>query len=381
MTWNLHRLLLMLIAISCSAFAQLVEMQDYNVAVSRATTIRFDGTWNFAQTGDKVESNNATGSFLFDQFLSSLPLAWGTTIKATGGKNFDSYNHDVSFNGNFKKYVWNDADWFGKTELAARHMSDYKQVASNLFVGFGIGRYIEATPLAKAVRIEDHLIRDGIVTGHLPKSTMLSIAGIIERENEYKAIYSEQLYENAWIRDIENEIQKSDSLKDESVGALGVMRMRQVLFGINERVNKRYYGWDVSLGFQFEMTTHDKTKPGAPSLSLNVNYALPIGWVAQVTSTSRIATPVDSAFGRMVQLDYSSSLIYELNNRINFVSTYTFTGAKKIDTDWALIHNLYVSFWYYVENNTNFIVAFSYTKAKGAPKNINTNVGLQYNFY
>ncbi|MBI2417445.1 MAG: hypothetical protein HYV28_05985 [Ignavibacteriales bacterium] len=377
---RIQQTLFILGILSCITVAQEVELSDYIVPVSRAVTVRFNGNWNFSQTGDSVLSNNAGGSLLYKRFYSSQPLAWFITVDATGGKNFNNYNHNFKSVGRFRKYVWDEKDWFGDATLTMQHTNSFKQVASDFVVGFGYGRYINATPLAKAVRIEDHLLRDGVLYGNMPKENMIAIANIIQKEDEYKALYS-SVYENAWLRDIEYEIQKSDSVKDENIGSLGVLRMRQVLFGINERVNERYYGWDVTMGFLFRMTTFDKSQVGAPSLSLRSQYSVPLGWSSQFNWTADVSTPMDSGFAKEAQGHVAADFIFELSNRINLVSGYRLTALNKINTSINLIHNLDFSFWYYVENNVYLTINSNYVKEKGKPRQFTSNVGLQYNFY
>src|SRR4030042_2343901 len=116
--------------------------------------------------------------------------------------------------------------------------------------------------------IEDHLLSDKVISDYLPKETMINIANIIEREDEYKVKYG-TTYETQWFNDIEEEINKSGMLEGENVGSIGILRMRQVLFNINERVNQRYYGWDLTLGFLFPLTTpYDTIPTGTPNLTI-----------------------------------------------------------------------------------------------------------------
>jgi len=70
--------------IPISVFSQNVNVSDYQVPISKAQTLRFNGTWNWAQTGDSVTSNNANGNLTYRTFYSSLPLAWFINVDATG---------------------------------------------------------------------------------------------------------------------------------------------------------------------------------------------------------------------------------------------------------------------------------------------------------
>ncbi len=375
-----YAVLFFILFTSSLLFAQRVKVSDYEVPVSQARTLRFNGSWNWSQTGESVTSNNANANLLYRTFYSSLPLAWFLNVDASGGKNFSDYNHDIKFDASLRKYIWTQYDWFAYTKLSAEHATEYKQIASDLSVGFGYGRYINATALAKAVRIEDHLLRDSVISGYLPKEVMIKIANIIERENEFKDLYG-ATYETYWFEAIENEIKKSPELKGSSIGSLGIFRIREVLFGINERVNERYYGWDASAGILFPLTNADKSQTGNPNMIISGRYSYPVSWQTQINTSLEVFTPLDSAFFKIATARAEVDFIYELSSRINFVSGYRFDVNKPFTGNLIYSHNLNMSFWYYLENNIYLTISGDFIKFGSSPKILSTRVGLQYNLF
>ena len=195
-----------------------------------------------------VTANNAAATLTLRSFYSSLPFAWFFDVDAAGGKSFSDWTHDITIKPSIRKYIWDDKDWFGFAALDARHTNTFKQIESDVQVGGGYGRYINATALAKAVRIEEHLITESVIKDHLPKETMINIAKIIDRESEFQGVYG-ATYEKEWYEAIEKEIKDSGYLIGNSLGAIGILRMQEVLQGINEIVNPRYYGWDLNLEY------------------------------------------------------------------------------------------------------------------------------------
>ncbi len=374
-------LIFALVLTTYSIYSQNVKVSDYVVPVSQAGTMRFDGNWNFAQNGDTVTSNIASGTLSATTFYSSLPLAWFVNLDASGTSSArNNSNYNISFNASFQKYVLEAEDWFGFSKYSAVGKNTYAAPATDVSVGFGYGRYINATALAKAVRIESHFLSEGVIYEYLPKAAILKIASIIEKENEYSSLYG-STFETIWIRDIEREIQASGIALDESLGAMATLRIRQVLFGINERVNKRYYGWATNIGFLFPLTTYNKKKSGYPNLSFNATYSIPLNWALQVNSTTEISTPMDSLFFQDVIGRSGIDFIYELNNRVNIVSSYRFALIKSSGMIPTVSNYINLSFWYYIENNINFTVNSNYSKEINKPKQITTTVGLQYNLY
>lgn len=363
------------------AFPQKVNVTDYKVPVSRATTFRANGFWNWSQVGDSVSGNTANATVVFRKFYSSLPFAWFINVDAAGGRDAGKKNYDVRFDGSIRKYIWDKEDWFAFSRLRAERAIDYDRIASDFTVGAGYGRYINTTALAKAVRIEDHLLKENIISDFMPKETMINIANIIERQDEYINLYGPGVYETQWFNDIEKEIQASGVLKGSSVGSIGILRIRQVLFGINERVNERYYGWDLSAGALFPITTRDTTKPGSPNLAVTGRYSFPFNWSTQVNIVAEISTPIDTVFAKQVLANTGVDFIYELSNRINLLAGYRFGIFKPAATASYIDNLINVSFLYYIENNIYFGINAAYEKLARSPKRLSTSITLSYNLY
>jgi hypothetical protein len=371
--------------LTTSVLGQNVSVQDYDVPISTAKILRLSGTYNWAQSSTDsttfVTSNNASANLIFRYFYSSLPFAWFIDVDATGGKSFDKYSHDISIRPSIRKYIWNDKDWFGFGALDARHANTFKQIESNLLVGAGYGRYINATALAKAVRIEEHLIREKVISDYLPKETMIKIANIIEREDEFRGVYGDT-YEKEWYEAIEKEIKASGKLVGNSLGAIGILRTQQVLKAINERVNERFYGWDVTLGVLFNLSTRDKSPTNSPALSLGGRFSYPIGWRSQIDMFANINTPMDSSFFKAFVSKAGINYLYELSNRINFVTGYNADYFKPAVGDSYIDHNLTSSFIFYLENYINLGINASLIR-RGLTKvtDLGASVSLQYNFF
>ncbi|MGE5401507.1 MAG: hypothetical protein ACM3S2_13985 [Ignavibacteriales bacterium] len=369
------------LAFTSLLYAQNVSVTDYKVPVSQATTFRANGFWNWSQEGDSVSGNTASLNAIFRKFYSSLPFAWFLNVDALGERIAGRSNYDIKFDGSIRKYIWEREDWFGFSRVTAEASKDFDQAASNLTIGAGYGRYINATALAKAVRIEEHLLREGIISDHLQKGIMINIANIIERQNEYINLYGPVVYETNWFNDIEKEIQASGLLKGSNVGSVGILRMRQVLFGINERVNERYYGWDISAGALFTITTPDKSPAGSPNLSITGRYSFPFSWRTQINLEAGVFTPIDTAFAKEVTANSGFDFIYELSNRINFLAGYRF-GIFKPQSGHTLVNNLVnASFLFYIENNIYFGISANYTKLARSSRRISTSLTLSYNLF
>ncbi|MGB9663663.1 MAG: hypothetical protein ACPL25_01920 [Ignavibacteria bacterium] len=373
--------LIALLIILNQLYSQNVKVEDYQVPISRAKLLRMNGFWNWNQIGDSVTNNAAAANLIYRQFYSSLPFAWFFDVDLNGGKNFAKYQHSVKISSSARKYIWDERDYFAFAGLDLQHQDYYKQIASNLTLGAGYGRYIDATALAKAVRIEEHLLKEKIITDHLPKETMIKIANIIDRKAEYINIYGET-YENFWLFDIENEIRASGKLIGNHVGAIGILRMRQVLFNINEKVNNRYFGYDFNVGSKFVLSTYDKSNVGSPNLSISGRYSYPLGWRFQINGSFETFTPMDSMFFRKVTSNLSIDFIYELSNRINFVANYLLVSKKSYQQSKVTIDHVFqTSFLYYLENELYFGLTTSIQKLGNEKPRFGLAMTFQYNLF
>jgi hypothetical protein len=375
----------MFLFLSTLLLAQNVSVSDYNVPVSTARILRLNGTYNWSQSSNDtitvVTANNASAFLTFRSFYSSLPFAWSVNVDATGGKSFSQWSHDITIQPTIRKYIWDDKDWFGFASLDARHANTFKQIESNVQVGGGYGRYINATALAKAVRIEEHLIKEGVVKDHMPKETMIKIANIIEREAEFQGVYG-TTYEKQWYEAIEKEIKDSGYLVGNALGAIGILRIQEVLKGINEIVNQRYYGWDLNLGVLFNLSKRDKSPTNPPALAISGEFSYPIGWSSQVDAYANANTPVDSTFFKQVITAAGINYLYELSNRINFVAGYKINYITPVAGRSYADHNLTASFVFYLENYINLAINANMVRA-GLTKqtDLGSSVTLQYNFF
>jgi hypothetical protein len=356
--------------ISSNVSAQNVSVTDYQVPVSAADRLLIDFSMNHATSGSDATTSKGNIGGIYKRFYDSLPFGYSIDIIGSGlvDKNIvtDEYNTNYQVNGDagVKKYLMQNSaalkDLFGSVRASSNMLKDYDQPASSLTVGVGYGRFIEATDLAKAVRIEEFLIKEGELSEHLPKQAILEISKIINREGEYRDKYGET-YEKEWYKDMETVMRESNLLNEGGLGAIGILRIEEVLE--REDIADRFYGWDVTLGSRFDITLPFTGQDRSPAnLDVSASYARPIAWRWQVSERISMNTPFDN-FGTAFSSSLSSDISYELSNRID-VRLRHLLRLEKLEADDAKIsHSLGASFIYYIENNLNLVVTEQITKA------------------
>jgi len=432
--------------LSSFAYSQNVKITDFDISTSSAKQALLNGFYNWSQTDSKKDSvetffnrdslGNITDTIyrsvpggksvssswqaegFYAQFYSSPGYAWqyGLTGAIYGQRDDPDdldfrarYNFDMDFN----KYFSRNTGFFGGFSVNSiynRILNEFEYTDSlgigtgryfggenrpeiNLFAGLGYGRMVNATPLAKAISIDQELKKSGITTQYLPKSTMLNIAKIIDKESEYKTKYK-QIYKAKMIEDIQKEIDASGVANAERMKSLGYFRIDNVLFenfegNINYSfTNPRFYGGDISLGIGWQpLTRNSGLDQQNPSLEAQGEYGYPIGLNHQLFGSFDIRTPFDSTFGKTWEGIARADYWYNMTNRVRFFTNYTLNFVRQANViNGNLVygditttnHNLGAGFLFYLENYVTFQIQGAYSYLNNTSETFSTNAILSF---
>ena len=389
----LHLLLRMLLARPATFFlltvstaaAQNVSITDYVVPISRAHNLRIDAlSFNYVTEGDETLVHNGNVTLVYKKFYESLPYAY--SVDATGEGLFrlnaikDQIESDAltHLKTNLKKYHRNEGSFFYSWGTDSDHDTGYYRPRIEMTLGFGHGRFIDATALRKAVRIEDFFLEEGIIGDHFSKETMIELAHIIDREREYKEQHGDR-YENYWFEDMLAEIRKSRRVLGDEIG-FGLVRIQEVL--TQEQISKRFYGWDITTGVQFQVLNpyKDLDRP-PPGLLINLRYSHPISWSTQINTDLSYDTPFSKRFGRGYKLRLRTDFIYEVTNRIRFTTLKTIRAQKHVEREAEIITNIAFALSFFIENKFNMTLSESFRVARGEKSRQSFNMGLSYRIF
>lgn len=362
---------LFLISSALIASAQNLLITDYNVSASSAGSFCIGGNYNYSTLGLKETANRGNIRLTYKSFYESLPYAHSFDLIWRASRLEKANYYNASLTDRFKKYIWTDRNFFGSTSLHIDYLKDYKRRSVDLTLGIGAGRFIDVTPLAKAVRIEDFLLFSGQLYDDLPEETMIKLGHIVERQEEYKTLHGD-VYKLIWYRDMEDAIRKSGMLKEKKTNAAGILRMDEVLF--RERISDRFYGWDVTCGARGELLK-SKTSPKRSTLSADITarYSYPLSWRSQINEQLEMNTPVGNEFFKSYKATLISDFSYELTNRIDFALHNLISRERRREEHCVLTHNsLDISFIFYIENYINLIANWQFAKS--------TDTNLLHNF-
>ena len=207
--------MLVVLLITAPAKAQNVSVTDYKVPVSRVDNLRIDVlSFNLTTEGKEVVHEQGEIGFVYKKFYSSLPFAYfiDALTSASYFRQLDSERtgtYDMNLDIQVQKYFRETNKFFYFVSPDALMRKGFDRPQSDVIIGLGYGRFINATALRKAVRIEDFLFEEGVISDFLPKDTMIALGQIIEKEAEYRNIYGSRTYLSYWYEDMSSEIDKT----------------------------------------------------------------------------------------------------------------------------------------------------------------------------
>ncbi len=176
----------------------------------------------------------------FKTLQSTLPYSWDLEVIGSsdftkgeneGDDSEESYNSIAT--AHLKIYKWKrEAFVYGATKLGYQKVAtadDADDPYVKVGAGLGWGRVYNATPLAKALRIVEDLIKYKIIKKELSKQAYIDLASVIDKEADYKSRYSPIEYKKYWYEAMEQVFKRDKALDKESLGAFGIVRIDEIL--------------------------------------------------------------------------------------------------------------------------------------------------------
>lgn len=228
-------------------------------------------------------------------------------------------------------------------------------------IGVGYGRVTNVTPMAKAIRVMDELVRRNVLSAKPAVGVYQDVARIISKENEYRSRYGSKDYEIKWISDIESVIKQSGLTNN--FGAAGTLKVRDVL--IDENISTRRIGWKVRAGLSYIGNNFDglTNKPG---LEIGGEYHLPLSNQTQFSNEAvfnAILNDGDNGYN----FNNDLSLTHEIDDRIDWENTWNLNYAKNTDSgDDITTNTLSSTFAYEIANSLDFTTTASVKNVSGS---------------
>lgn len=272
--------------------------------------------------------------------------------------------------------------WFGSGDYAYQESAEDDRVGFT--VGVGYGRVWNATPLAKALRVQAALQKNQVVPADISDEALLALSDIIAKEDEYRSREGADTYRGSWYSDMEAVLNDAGALPQGELGALGTVRLDEVMF--DEPISPRRHGWLVRAGAGLQISDFSGTVDSDPKLKFQFEYAKPYGLTGQLLETATY----EPVFGddTVHQFRNRLSYTYELSDTIDWLNAWDLTYQAvddEQDTEFTT-NTLTSSFLYELTNQLDLNLTVALTDTDDSP-NLNTdnddlassmNMGLRY---
>lgn len=363
------------------ALAQNASVRDYTVPASAVQNLRADFNFNYAASGSDVIGRNGRLGFTYKRFKDSLGFAYSLDAIGSGalsrdaGASRDTVQYATNASARVKRYILWGTAIFGFGDVSLDYDRTFGRPSTAVTLGLGDGRFIDATSLARAVRVEEFLLREKAISDHLPKESLIELGHVIEKEQAFKERYG-STYRKWWFQAME-QVLRASGVAPRGIGAGGILRINEVLF--QQRVNDRFYGSEFTFGVNFQTTTSHRGDPRRdPAAALGYRYAVPIGWRSQFNQRLEVNSPFTGQFGRVYSARLVSDFVYEASNRIDFTLRDILRGERQKGLGHQAGNSFGVFFSFFVENKANFVVGIQIDKTKGSPWTRSFTTSLNY---
>jgi hypothetical protein len=347
-----------------------IELTDYLDPDLQFQDAEIQAMFNLKDGNQDQTSFNGSFRIEYDMEYSTLPFKWqvyakGDTDFSRGGDEDESTDKNSTaeaytvvqkyLNGYDKVFV------YGRLDLGLQDLEDNEDndPYSRVSAGIGYGRITTATPLMEAFRCVEDLTKLGIITGELSDEAYLKFAEVIAREPNYKSKYSLREYEKYWYEDMEKVLIEAGVLTGESLGAMGIIRIQDIL--IDENVIKREHGWEVGVGIDYLISDYSGNE-GDPGLSAYAEYAKPFGFKWQFIDRITYSTVmVDWEFGDVDNIfNNQASLTYEITEKIDWTNLWELDVILANEGDDTYQNGLETGLRFYLTNTIDAVTTLRF---------------------
>jgi len=253
---------------------------SFRIANEAANATNTTGT-NAPLVGNSLDLNLNVDFSRVDSTLKrvkTLEASAGGSLKKDDNGTLDNIGANLS--ASYDKYFDEapNAFWYGSSTLGYEPNRE-EELAVDATVGVGVGRVINATSLAKALRLVEELQNNRLLNSYPNDAVMLAIAQLINKELEFRSDLGEDDYRTGWYQAIEGTLDGAGVLADGGLGALGVIKIDEVLSA--ESISTRKHGWVARVGATAILQDHDGND-AKPAFSIGFEYAKPYGYRGQL---------------------------------------------------------------------------------------------------
>ncbi|MGQ9699936.1 MAG: hypothetical protein ACUVQS_02590 [Candidatus Bipolaricaulaceae bacterium] len=255
-----------------------------------------------------------TGRFTISgEWLVDSP-ARGVGLAFQGEFNLHELALDSAYtqvSGTFREYPLPTLSYFVFGGVEGMLNTKYTRPFVEVRAGVGYGRFTDVTPLVRALRLEEKLLRRGTLLAALSESVLLRVADEIGRQQMYPSI-SELAAAVAQI---------IASTTGANLDPRSILLLEEVL---TEPGLERYCGWAVHFGLGYVLS---RPQPGSP---LTFNLSLQAAMTPDPRSQVLFKTDLSAPYQMFEEytLNLNASYTFRLNETTAFSAQYNLRQVK-----------------------------------------------------
>jgi hypothetical protein len=217
-------------------------------------------------------SSVSAGQLVLEGLAWSEGPEWSYSVDGSARLRFSraaiTVDSALGTEGQLRRYVRENLFLFGGVDTAG--FPGQQGLTVSVLGGAGLGRFVNVTPMVKALQVSQVLWREGILTQEPSSAQLQELAQIIGRQRELG---------------LAGTLQEIETLLGRSLNVSAVLELQQILTASITR----FCGWDMSLGLGYDVI--DPTGQHAALLQGRANYALPLGAGHQLLISLRSRAP------------------------------------------------------------------------------------------
>ncbi len=313
------------VTVSVVGFA--IPLCDYQSPLTDLSTLMLSFTYQYHNDPYGLEDYDVNdGTFgteyvrLFDRPEYGFDIGVETEMLIS---TVDLSTFSTVADGNYKRYFSSEHDYFAYAGASARSSSSFEAVTMSFNVGVGRGRFTDVTPMAKAVRIDQYLVKRGSLSDHLHPVDQQIIAREIGSAGAYDSLAG-------LLAVVQEIIEGSGRVR---TGGLDALDLAEITRFIEERGFSRYCGWDLKFGLGYALL--DPSEAGDDLLITGaLNYGFTTSPKVQFLVQGTFSGPID--FAETHRIDATLGYDYLVADFLSLSASYDFSretwGGEPTDT-------------------------------------------------
>ncbi len=352
MRWRLFYSILggILMLVACAPGAMALSPCDFAPAKSLLVQGNAQGAFQLYDDPHRDDRDNlATGNIEASFTHLRDTESFGYRVDGHAKAEFLAAGADVELRGagSAKQFISGDRFLLGAVDMNGKfgwETAPSLPLDIDLTGGLGIGRFRDVTPLAKAIRIQNTFLDQGILQGPFTDDKLQELAKILSKQDM-------SLPEK--IESLEAAMEATGLASGGSLGARALLQLEDIITGQGEA---RLCGWELQASVGLNLSELPPTEIHE-TLVLNWNYALVPDPVTQWTANARFASGFDLFSRYSVRASVAMGRRLAENLRVRASYSFTRDPVKEIITDRFIDkHQLTTTVFFQVTNRLSLTI-------------------------